>query len=52
MLLGASVAIKLFENMSLNNADPETLDDIRKEAELMEKLGNFYTINFSYLLSF
>lgn len=33
---GAPVAIKLFDAVELNEADENTLDEIRKEAELME----------------
>jgi serine/threonine protein kinase len=37
---GAPVAIKTFENIDLNQVDEKLLDEIRQEAELMEKLGN------------
>jgi serine/threonine protein kinase len=37
---GAAVAVKMFEGVRLDEADEKTLRELRKEAEMMEKLSN------------
>jgi len=37
---GALVAVKMFEALKLNEADEKMLDELRAEADMLEKLSN------------
>lgn len=37
---GGPVAVKVFDTVKLSEANDDVIDEIRKEAEMMEKLGN------------
>lgn len=39
IIIGGPVAVKLFDHIKLADADEQVIDEIRKEAEMMEKLG-------------
>jgi hypothetical protein len=37
---GAPVAVKMFESMQLSQVQDQTMHELRKEAQMMEKLSN------------